>query len=97
MSTYALRTAASGSLLNARTRTISLYRKWIRSAPEIPQLYILDFPYSVIRAKIREEFEKNRYVNDLKLIDILIFKGNAELEETMKLWKQVDQPHVLFC
>lgn len=51
----------------------------------------MDFPNSVIRSKIREEFEKNRYVNDLKLIDILIFKGNAELEETMKLWKQVDQ------
>jgi NADH dehydrogenase (ubiquinone) 1 alpha subcomplex subunit 6 len=32
-------------------------------------------------------------VNDLKIIDILLFKGRTEYEETMNMWKQ--KTHVM--
>lgn len=46
-----------------------------------------------MRTKIRQEFEKNRYVSDLQTIDILLFKGRTEYEETMNMWKQ--KTHVM--
>ena len=55
--------------------------------------YHLDLKSSEIKAKIRQEFEKNRFVNDLKIIDILLFKGRTEYEETMNMWKQ--KTHVM--
>ena len=42
---------------------------------------------------MRQEFEKNRYVRDLDAINVLLFKGVAELEETLYMWKT--QSHVL--
>ena len=62
-------------------------------APEICTLYSLDVPPSAVRAVIRQRFEKNRYVSDTNVIDILIHKSRQEYQETMNFWKQ--EPHVL--
>lgn len=40
------------------------------------------------RAKLREEFEKNRHVKDVRVIDMLVVKGQMELVETVKRFKQ---------
>ena len=40
------------------------------------------------RAKLREEFNKNRHVKDVRVIDMLVVKGQMELVETVKRWKQ---------
>ena len=40
------------------------------------------------RAKLREEFEKNRHAKDVRVIDMLVVKGQMELVETVKRWKQ---------
>jgi NADH dehydrogenase (ubiquinone) 1 alpha subcomplex subunit 6 len=48
----------------------------------------LEITSNTLTKRIRQEFEKNRFVKDLSLIDILLFKGRIELEETMNLWKQ---------
>ena len=60
----------------------------MKAAPEICDLYKLEVDSRAMRRRIRQEFEKNRYVRDLQIVDILLFKGRAELEETMNLWKQ---------
>ncbi|KAI8906055.1 hypothetical protein EDD86DRAFT_277445 [Gorgonomyces haynaldii] len=86
-------TSQSGSLNQARKRALALYRDWIRSAPDVVDMYKLDVSSRVLRHKIREQFEKNRYVSDIKIIDILLFKGRIEYEETMNLWKQ--KTHVM--
>ncbi|OZJ02402.1 hypothetical protein BZG36_04853 [Bifiguratus adelaidae] len=88
VSNLAVTTSTSGSMANARRRVLSLYRDWQKAAPEIVSLYQLDIPASAIRAKVREEFEKNRHIDDVNVTDILIFKGRAEFQETMNLWKQ---------
>ena len=40
------------------------------------------------RKKLREEFEKNRHVKDIRVVDMLVIKGQMELVETVKRWKQ---------
>ncbi|KAJ1885560.1 ndufa6 NADH-ubiquinone oxidoreductase subunit [Coemansia sp. RSA 455] len=86
-------TKSSSSLADARTRAIHLYRLWQKNVPQIMIDYHLCLPQSVVRSKIREHFEKNRYVSDPRTIDVLLFKGRIEFEETYNVWKQYS--HVL--
>jgi NADH dehydrogenase (ubiquinone) 1 alpha subcomplex subunit 6 len=58
-------------------------------APEITKQYLLSLPPPAIRAKIRQEFERHRYVQQLPVVDMLITKSNMELQETMNYWKQI--------
>lgn len=86
-------TRASTSLADARTRVIHQYRLWQKSVPQIMIDYHLSMPQSVVRAKIREYYEKNRYVSNPATIDVLITKGRMEYEEVYNVWKQYS--HVL--
>merc|ERR1719454_1873170 len=38
--------------------------------------------------KLREYFEKNKHVNDVRAIDLLVSKGQMELVEAVQIWKQ---------
>lgn len=51
------------------------------AAPEIVQLYAVNFPASAVRAKVRQEFERNMLVDDLETVDILLLKGHQEFQE----------------
>lgn len=54
---------------------------WIDTqSPEIQQMYSLNMPVSRIRTKIREEFEKNRYVNQIGAVDVLIMQSDMEFQ-----------------
>ncbi|KAI5291471.1 hypothetical protein KEM54_004468 [Ascosphaera aggregata] len=56
-------------------------------------MYELNMPVSAIRTKIRQEFEKHRYVNQLPVVDVLIAQSHAEYQETLNFWKQIS--HVM--
>ncbi|KAI8924074.1 hypothetical protein BC831DRAFT_467447 [Entophlyctis helioformis] len=86
-------TSTSGSLVQARKRVLTQYKQWIRAAPEIVDMYKLDITPRAVRYRIRQEFEKNRFVRNLSIIDILLFKGRTEFEETLNFWKQ--KTHVM--
>ncbi|KAG0033098.1 hypothetical protein BGZ82_006252 [Podila clonocystis] len=86
-------TASSPSLASARQSVIHLYRDFQRGVPEIMRTHQIDIPMSQIRTKIREEFERHRDVKDLAVIDILLFKGRQEYQETMNAWKQ--ETHIM--
>lgn len=48
--------------------------------PEIQSMYSLNMPVSKIRTKMRQEFEKHRYVNHLQAVDVLITHSHAEFQ-----------------
>ncbi|KIX10608.1 uncharacterized protein Z518_01692 [Rhinocladiella mackenziei CBS 650.93] len=37
-------------------------------------------PVSKIRTKVRQEFEKHRYVNNLQAVDVLLTQSHAEFQ-----------------
>jgi hypothetical protein len=43
-------------------------------------MYSLNMPVARIRSKVREEFEKHRYVNNLKAVDVLISQSHMEFQ-----------------
>ncbi|KAI5477685.1 hypothetical protein MNV49_005968 [Pseudohyphozyma bogoriensis] len=77
----------------AQQRSRALYRAWYRAAPEIVTLYAVNIPASAVRAKLRQEYERNLFVDDLQTVDILLTKGHQELQETLNCWKM--ESHVL--
>ncbi|XP_058811372.1 NADH dehydrogenase [ubiquinone] 1 alpha subcomplex subunit 6 [Topomyia yanbarensis] len=72
----------------ARKRVLNLYKAWYRQIPYIVMDY--DIPKSVeqCREKLREEFLKQRNVTDIRVIDMLVIKGQMELQESVAIWKQ---------
>ncbi|RYN56044.1 hypothetical protein AA0118_g8546 [Alternaria tenuissima] len=89
----AQRTRSSVNWTDAKKRVIHSYRDWLRSAPEIQTMYSLNMPVSTLRTKMRQEFERHRYVNQLKTVDVLLFNSHQEFQETLNFWKQLS--HVL--
>jgi hypothetical protein len=43
-------------------------------------MYSLGMPVSAIRTKIRQEFEKHRYVSQLSVVDVLLYQSHAEFQ-----------------
>ncbi|KAK0630691.1 hypothetical protein B0T17DRAFT_228198 [Bombardia bombarda] len=72
----------------AKRRVLAVYRKWIRAAPEIQTMYSVPLTVSTIRTRIRQEFERHRFVNKLSVVDVLLMKGNIDYQETMNYWRQ---------
>uniref|UniRef100_A0A7R9D3K5 NADH dehydrogenase [ubiquinone] 1 alpha subcomplex subunit 6 n=1 Tax=Timema cristinae TaxID=61476 RepID=A0A7R9D3K5_TIMCR len=72
----------------AKKRVLNLYKAWYRQMPYVVMDY--DIPKSVpqLRQKLREEFEKNTHITDIRVIDMLVIKGQMELKETVEIWKQ---------
>ncbi|KAJ4319961.1 hypothetical protein N0V94_003631 [Neodidymelliopsis sp. IMI 364377] len=89
----AQRTRSSVNWADAKKRVIHSYRDWLRSAPEIQTMYSLNLPVSTLRTKMRQEFERHRYVNQMKTVDVLLFSSHQEFQETLNFWKQLS--HVL--
>ena len=62
-------------------------------APEIVAAFGLNVHPNAIRRAVREEIERNRYVSDPKVIDVLLLKGQQSYQEVMNSWAQ--EPHIL--
>ncbi|WWD16632.1 hypothetical protein CI109_101062 [Kwoniella shandongensis] len=78
----------------ARRQSLAAYRAWHRSAPEIVETYTLNVSPSLVRLKIRQDFERNRdTITDLAVMNIMLLKNQQEYQETMNAWKQ--EPHVM--
>lgn len=72
---------------SARRRVLNLYRAWYRQAPYI--LYEQDLPVSTkrMREKVRELILANRHIEDIRVIDMLVIRGQMELHDTVNKFK----------
>lgn len=43
-------------------------------------MYSLNLPVSTIRTKMRQEFERHRYVKQLQTVDVLLFNSHQEFQ-----------------
>lgn len=43
-------------------------------------MYSLGMPVSQLRTKMRQEFERHRYVNEISVVDKLLFQSHAEYQ-----------------
>lgn len=43
-------------------------------------MYSLNMPVSALRTKIRQEFERHRYVSQIAVVDVLLFQSHAEFQ-----------------
>jgi len=73
----------------ARARVLSLYKAWYRQIPQIVDIdYHIQKTKPECRAKLKEQFMKHKDVQDIRVIDILVFKGQNDLKETVRVHKQ---------
>jgi NADH dehydrogenase (ubiquinone) 1 alpha subcomplex subunit 6 len=77
----------SQNFSTASKKSVALYRKTLKSIPALISLYQLEQRPLQIQAFFRSEFEKQRHVTDVKVIDVLHFKGDMELVEALNLYK----------
>eukprot|EP01096_Ripella_sp_DP13-Kostka_P008164 TRINITY_DN3035_c0_g1_i1.p1 TRINITY_DN3035_c0_g1~~TRINITY_DN3035_c0_g1_i1.p1 ORF type:complete len:132 (-),score=73.81 TRINITY_DN3035_c0_g1_i1:229-603(-) len=72
----------------SRLRSLKLFRSLLRQVPFFIGKYELESHPKEMRLRIRQEFEKFRDLDDLSQVNALLFKGELELEEAVKIWKQ---------
>ncbi|XP_041978937.1 NADH dehydrogenase [ubiquinone] 1 alpha subcomplex subunit 6 [Aricia agestis] len=72
----------------ARARVLNLYKAWYRQIPLIVKDYDIPKSEDQCRAKLKELFLKNKDVTDVRVIDLLVIKGQMELKESINIWKQ---------
>eukprot|EP00180_Rhodochaete_pulchella_P003641 Plantae.Rhodophyta-Rhodochaete_pulchella.ctg6408.p1 GENE.Plantae.Rhodophyta-Rhodochaete_pulchella.ctg6408~~Plantae.Rhodophyta-Rhodochaete_pulchella.ctg6408.p1 ORF type:complete len:228 (-),score=45.63 Plantae.Rhodophyta-Rhodochaete_pulchella.ctg6408:91-774(-) len=77
----------SSSSAEAHARALGLYKRCLRHIPQMRKDFnILEEP-GVVKMVIRDLFHKNMSVRDVKIVDMLVWKGAQELEEIVAQWK----------
>ncbi|XP_066138493.1 NADH dehydrogenase [ubiquinone] 1 alpha subcomplex subunit 6 [Euwallacea fornicatus] len=72
----------------ARKRALNLYKAWYRQLPFIVKQYDIPKTVEQCKEKLRHEFKKHGEIKDIRIIDMLVIKGQMELKETVNFWKQ---------
>ncbi|XP_033353561.1 NADH dehydrogenase [ubiquinone] 1 alpha subcomplex subunit 6 [Bombus vosnesenskii] len=75
------------SPIDAHRRVITLYKTWYRQIPFILSNYDVPVTKEDCILKLREEFKRHANVKDIRVIDMLLIKGQMELQETCAQWK----------
>eukprot|EP00943_MAST-04B_sp_MAST-4B-sp1_P000092 g92.t1 len=86
-------TASSGSLKEASKRALQLYRNVLKATPKVKTVFDVDMPLSEMRRAITWQFRKSAHIQDPRIVDMLVVKGEMDLEETLMQYKQ--KPHLM--
>eukprot|EP00285_Hemiselmis_virescens_P013487 CAMPEP_0173391278 /NCGR_PEP_ID=MMETSP1356-20130122/18075_1 /TAXON_ID=77927 ORGANISM="Hemiselmis virescens, Strain PCC157" /NCGR_SAMPLE_ID=MMETSP1356 /ASSEMBLY_ACC=CAM_ASM_000847 /LENGTH=142 /DNA_ID=CAMNT_0014348867 /DNA_START=22 /DNA_END=450 /DNA_ORIENTATION=- len=81
--------------LNPRDKILRLYRHVQKQVPALLHTYAIEEPVANVRANIKREFAKHGGPEgiDPKISNILVFKGQMELDEAIAQWKT--RTHIL--
>ncbi|ESO10027.1 hypothetical protein HELRODRAFT_73194 [Helobdella robusta] len=71
----------------ARRRVLNLYRAWYRQIPVLVLKYDVPLTVKDFRKKLHERFTENRSITDIRVIDMLVVKGQMDLVEAVNIWK----------
>ncbi|OWF47781.1 NADH dehydrogenase [ubiquinone] 1 alpha subcomplex subunit 6-like [Mizuhopecten yessoensis] len=80
----------------SRRRALNLYRAWYRQLPYIVTNFHIPLTTTQCKSRLRSQFNKNKDLKDLRVIDMLVIKGQMELMETVNNWKQRNHVMQLF-
>jgi len=78
---------------DAKLRVLSLYKAWHRHIPYMCKDFDLPRSTAECHQALRENFRKNAKVRDIRMIDMLVIKGQQDLKEVVEHWKQI--PHIM--
>ena len=88
-----VKTASSGSLKEASRRALQLYRNVLKATPKVKTVFDVDMPLPEMRRAITWHFRKSAHIKDPRIVDMLVVKGEMDLEETLMQYKQ--KPHLM--
>jgi len=78
----------SGDALDAKVRVLSLYKAWYRHIPFMVKDFHFPRDVDQCRDVLRKEFRSKAAVKDIRVIDMLVVKGQQDLKEVVEHWKQ---------
>ena len=78
-----VKTASSGSLKEASRRALQLYRNVLKATPKVKTVFDVDMPLPEMRRAITWHFRKSAHIKDPRIVDMLVVKGEMDLEETL--------------
>ncbi|XP_060080126.1 NADH dehydrogenase [ubiquinone] 1 alpha subcomplex subunit 6-like [Ylistrum balloti] len=82
--------------IESRRRVLNLYRAWYRQLPYIVTNFHIPLTTKQCKSRLRSQFNKNKDLSDLRVIDMIVIKGQMELMETVNNWKQRNHVMQLF-
>ncbi|XP_055312604.1 NADH dehydrogenase [ubiquinone] 1 alpha subcomplex subunit 6-like [Sitodiplosis mosellana] len=83
----------STSNAETRSRVIKLYKTWYRQIPHIVDDYNLPYSSHQCRAKLHDEFMKQKHLADIRQIDMQVIRKQLELKEICCMQK--NRSHLL--
>ncbi|XP_053609225.1 NADH dehydrogenase [ubiquinone] 1 alpha subcomplex subunit 6 [Plodia interpunctella] len=86
--TKAVKPVLSTTHGEARRRVLNLYKAWYRQIPYLVRDFDMPKNEEQCREKLKEIFLRNKNVSDIRVIDLLVIKGQMELKEAVNMWKQ---------
>ncbi|XP_040583245.1 NADH dehydrogenase [ubiquinone] 1 alpha subcomplex subunit 6 [Lepeophtheirus salmonis] len=73
----------------ARYRVIGLYKACFRHIPRMLASHnVAEFNVKTAREALRKRFDANAHVKDIRVIDMLVIKGQHDLKEVVEHWAQ---------
>ncbi|KZC09670.1 PREDICTED: NADH dehydrogenase [ubiquinone] 1 alpha subcomplex subunit 6 [Dufourea novaeangliae] len=71
---------------DAHRRVLLLYKAWYRQIPQTVLDYDIPKTENDCRAKLKEEFKRHANITDVRVIDLLVIKGQMKLQEVTNMW-----------
>merc|ERR1711915_624577 len=77
----------------SRVRVLTLYKAFYRALPTVASVNKSSIPVSDLRALMKNEFAKNSSITDTRAIELLVGKGQIQLQEFVAGFAQESHFH----